>query len=107
MCGETVRGKYYVHNGQPICEVDYKVCSVYIDHGIRFQKSNVLELFYLEENLQQNNVIFKILRNEVSQFFVLNLTTEDIIRLCLEMHFLVTYKCDIIYQGAVIYRQIL
>jgi len=24
MCGETVRGKYYVHNGQPICEVDYK-----------------------------------------------------------------------------------
>ena len=40
-------------------------------------------------------------------FFVLNLTTEDIIRLCLEMHFLVTYKCEIIYQGAVIYRQIL
>ena len=37
--------------------------------GIRFQKSNVLELFYLEENLQQNNVILEILRNEVSQFF--------------------------------------
>ena len=40
-------------------------------------------------------------------FFVLNLTTEDIIRLCLEMHFLVTYKCEIIYQGAVLYRHIL
>ena len=25
ICGETVRGKYFTHAGQPICEVDYKV----------------------------------------------------------------------------------
>ena len=61
MCGETVRGKYYVHNGQPICEVDYKVRWLYIDEGsvIRFWNDNVLELLYLEENIQHNNVIFK------------------------------------------------
>ena len=25
ICGETVRGKYFVHDGLPICEKDFKV----------------------------------------------------------------------------------